>query len=34
MAKRTTMEVWKAKKKESSGEGNHKTERSPVVDTV
>ena len=35
MAKRTMMEVWKVKKKGSnSGEGNHKTEGSPVVDTV
>ena len=29
------MEVWKAKKKGSnSGEGNHKTEGSPIVDTL
>ena len=29
------MKVWKVKKKGSnSGEGNHKTEGSPVVDTV
>jgi hypothetical protein len=35
MAKRTMMEVWKVKKKGSnSGEGNHKTRGSPVVDTV
>ena len=35
MAKRTMMEVWKVKKKGSnSGEGNHKIEGSPVVDTV
>ena len=32
---RTIMEVWKAKKRGSnSGEGKHKTEGSPVVDTV
>ena len=35
MAKRTIMEVWKAKKKGSNGErGNHKTRGSPVVDTL
>ena len=35
MEKRTMMEVWKVKKKGSnSGESNHKTEGSPVVDTV
>ena len=35
MAKRKMMAVWKVKKKGSdSGEGNHKTEGSPVVDTV
>ena len=35
MAKRKMMEIWKVKKKGSkSGEGNHKTEESPVVDTV
>ena len=35
MAKRTIMEVWKVKKKGSnSGEGKHKSEGSPVVDTV
>ena len=35
MAKRIMMEVWKVKTKGSnSGEVNHKTEGSPVVDTV
>ena len=35
MAKRTMMEVWKAKEKGSnSGEVNQKTEGSPVVDTL
>ena len=35
MANRIMMEVWKAKKKDSNcGEGNHKTEGRPVVDTV
>ena len=35
MAKRIIMEVWKVKKKAlNSGEGDHKTEESPVVDIV